>query len=160
MEMHLDDVEERNLDLVPMSDLVDAYILSSNLKSSTDDFRKEVGNKIEERMDGKRAEGRLGRVSRVEVQKWNLEDEDFVVDRMEQAGVPRGDIMSVDSDKVEDVVDANPRVNKGEVFDSYSYSYVKKSGVDDVELQEMVEECGGIDDPEARDACIADFAGD
>lgn len=156
----LGEIEEQDPSLLPMETLVDGYILGSELESEADDFRKRMGSEIEDRMDGKRAEGSLGTVTRVDATGKNLRDETQVVETFARHGVDPLDIMSVDDDLVEDQVDAIRQVDSDDVFDEYQYSYIRKSGVDQQKLEELVDTCSQIEDTQQQDACIASFVDD
>jgi hypothetical protein len=161
MEHELAHIGNTDIRVASKNDLVDLYVLSSELEGSSDDFRKEVRDQLQDRMDGKRVEGTFGRVTRVDATSWSMKDDDFVVNQMRELGVSEDELMSVDSDKVEAAIEEMPGVEKEDFFDSYEYSYLQKTGVDQENKLEMIQDrCGGIDDEATREACIADFMGD
>lgn len=153
----------QDVEIQSQDDLVNGYVLYSELESDADDRRKSVRDELQDRMqaDGQdKIEGDFGNVTLIEASKRSLVDEDEVFDRMLQAGVKPQEIMSVDQDLVEEMAEENG-VPLDDVTYEYSYEYLRKSGVDREQMREIIEQCEiQSDDAGEMNSCLTEFAAD
>jgi len=119
-----------SLDELPPEELVDLYVLLSDVQWGADDLRREVGDDLLDEVgpDG-RLHGQYGTVSRTRRERRSLKDEDVVLDRLDEAGVPREWVLGVDEEKL-DVVLATTEIEEEEVYDVTEQYYVQKTGVE------------------------------
>ncbi len=110
--------------------LVDLYVLLSDVQWGADDLRRAVGDELLDHVGPKgRLHGQYGTVSRTRRERRSLKDEDVVLDRLDEAGVPREWVLGVDEDKL-DVVLATTEVEEADVYDVHEQYYVQKTGVE------------------------------
>jgi hypothetical protein len=161
-EAHMDGTPE-DVDIQSQDDLVNGYVLFSELESDADDRRKSVRDELQDRMqeDGQnKIEGDFGNVTLIEATKRSLIDEDDVFDRMLEAGVKPQEIMSVDQDLVEEAAEENG-VDIDDVTYEYSYEYLRKSGVDRDRMRDIIQTCESqADGPGEINSCLTEFAAD
>lgn len=157
-ERRREQIEEQDLRVAPEQDLVDLYVLASELSGSADDFRKDVGEIIQDKMQGGTARGDLGTVSEVTRQYWYLRDDQEAVETLREYGIPEEVVMSVDEDKVESQVESIDGVEKEDLFGSSTKTYVQKTNLDEVSREDLVDQCMQIEDDEARNACLVEFS--
>lgn len=150
-------IPEEDLGIMAEEDLVDAYIVSAELSDSADDFRKEVKSELMDRMDGDKASGKLGTVTRVTRSNWRVGDEEEVLGVLAREGVNPEHVKEVDSKKVERQVENIDSIEKKDILQDGSYSYLQKTGVDQEEKETLIEHCKQADDPELRQACLTEL---
>jgi hypothetical protein len=108
-----------------LSDIVDIYVTLSEASSLADDKRKDVGDILDQRMDGDEAEGERGAVQRYTRTYWSLRSEAFVKNQLRELGVDPVDVMSIDEDKLNDVID-DIDAEKEDFYDKSERSYIRK----------------------------------
>jgi hypothetical protein len=115
---------------LPPEELVDLYVLLSDVQWGADDLRRDVGDDLLDHVgpDGQ-LHGQYGTVSRTRRERRSLTDEDVVLDALDEAGVPREWVLGVDEDKL-DVVIATTDVAEADVYDVHEQYYVQKTGVE------------------------------
>ncbi len=138
---------------LPADSLVDLYVLLSDVQWGADELRREVGSDLLERVgpDGRR-HGQFGTVSRAERERRSLKSEAIVLERLDDAGVPRDWVTGIDTDKL-DIVVATTDVEEDDVYDVESQYYVQKTDVAEEtkqsRLQGLRDRLAGVDDERA-----------
>ncbi|MFB6140491.1 MAG: hypothetical protein ABEJ26_08665 [Halosimplex sp.] len=118
-------------------------MLLSDVEWGADELRREVGDELLDYVGPEgRVSGRYGTVSRAHRRRRRLKDEDEVLDRLDEAGVPREWVLGIDSDKL-DVVVATTDVAEDEVYDIDDAYHVQKT---DVDADEKRSRLGGLRD--------------
>ncbi|MCU4798825.1 hypothetical protein OB920_00350 [Halobacteria archaeon HArc-gm2] len=146
------------LEELPPEELVDLYVLLSDVQWGADGLRRHVGGDLLDHVgpDGQ-LHGQYGTVSRTRRERRTLKDEDAVLDALDDAGVPREWVLGVDEDKL-DVVLATTEVAESDVYDVHEQYYVQKTGVEsDAKrsrlqgLKDRLAELEGTEGEELRD---------
>ena len=115
---------------LPPEDLVDLYVLVSDVQWGADELRRDVGGDLlDEVGPNGQLHGQYGTVSRTRRERHTLKDDDVVLDALDEAGVPREWVLGVDQDKL-DVVLATTEVGEGDVYDTHEQYYVQKTGTE------------------------------
>lgn len=132
----VDLLDRHDLDDLPDladADVVDLYVLLSDVQRGADDVRTTVGDDLLDRIGPSgRLSGRFGTVSRASRKRRQLRDEAAVFDALDDHDVPREWVTGVDTDKL-DVVLAVTDLDEDDVYDVETTSYVQKTGVADAE---------------------------
>lgn len=134
-------------------DLVDLYVLLSDVQWGADDVRREVGDELLDHVGPEgRLHGQFGTVTRTRRERRQLKDEDEILDRLDEADVPREWVLGVDDDKL-DVVVAATDVDEADVYDVTEQYYVQKTDVESEAKRERLrglrDRLAGVDDEEA-----------
>ncbi|SFR93606.1 hypothetical protein SAMN05216559_1332 [Halomicrobium zhouii] len=143
------------LEELPAEELVDVYVLLSDVQWGADDLRRDVGRDLLDHVgpDG-RLHGQYGTVSRTRRERRTLKDEDVVLEVLDEAGVPREWVLGVDEDKL-DVVLATSEIGEAEVYDVHEQYYVQKTGVESdakrSRLQGLKDRLAALEDEEAAE---------
>ncbi|WP_225335009.1 hypothetical protein [Halomicrobium urmianum] len=122
------DVTDR--EALSAEELVDLYVLLSDLQWGADDLRRDVGDDLLDHVGpGGDLHGTYGTVARARREYRQLRDEDEVLDALDDAGVPREWVLGVDEEKL-DVVIATTDLEEDDVYDVDGRYYVQKTGVE------------------------------
>ena len=135
------------------STLVNLYTLLSDVQRNADDLRKTVADVLLERVHHDQPlHGQFGSVQRTSREYRNLKDENEVLETLEEAGVDREQVTSVDSGKVADALKVT-ELTREDVFEVENREYVRKAEVDEEtkesRLQGLKDRLSTSDDPEA-----------
>lgn len=126
----LERIDATDLAGVDEGDLVDLYVLLSDVQWGADEFRREVGDELLDHVGPEgRVHGRFGTVSRARRERRQLKDEEVVLERLDEADVPREWVLGVDEEKL-DVVLAVTDVEAEDVYDVHGQYYVQKTSVE------------------------------
>jgi len=133
--------------------LVDIYVLLSDVQRDANDFRTAVADVLLARLHHDRpVSGQYGSVQRTSRRNRSLKDEAVVLDRLENAGVDRERVLSVDRSKVDDAL-AVTTLSESDVYEVDKNEYVRKAAVDeDVKesrLQGLKDRLAASEDDEA-----------
>ncbi|WP_254528468.1 hypothetical protein [Natrinema gelatinilyticum] len=113
------------------SSLVNLYTLLSDVQRDADDLRGNVGDVLLDRVHHDQpVYGEFGSVQRTGRTYRSLRDEDEVLERLEDAGIPRERVTSVDSTKVDDALEVTELV-PSDVYEIEDREYVRKAEVDE-----------------------------
>ncbi|WP_123533706.1 hypothetical protein [Halosimplex salinum] len=139
-------------------DAVDLYVLLSDLQWGADDLRRGVGDELLDSLgpDG-RLHGQYGSVTRTGRERRQLKDEDEILNRLDEEGVPHEWVLGVDEEKL-DVVVATTNVDERDVYDVHDQYYVQKTSVESGAkrsrlqgLKDRLDDLGDEDADELRD---------
>jgi len=127
------DVSE--LEEMETASLVNLYTLLSDVQRDADDLRGDVANVLLNRVHHDQpVHGQFGSVQRTGRTYRSLRDEDEVLETLEDAGIPRERITSVDSAKVDDALEVT-EVAPSDVYEIEEREYVRKAEVDEAEKE-------------------------
>lgn len=134
-------------------ELVNLYTLLSDVQRNADDLRKDVSDVLLQRVQHDRAiHGQYGSVQRTTRRNRSLKDDEVVLDALEDAGIAREQIVSVDRKKVDEALDV-VSIPESAVYDTSESEYVRKAEVDEerkeTRLQGLKDRLAVADDPEA-----------
>lgn len=153
------DALERH-DVTDLSDLetdalVNIYTLCSDVQRNANEFRQDVADVLLDRLHHDQpVHGQYGSVQRTSRRNRSLKDEDDVLDLLEDAGIERERVMSLDSSKVAEALDVTELV-ESDLYDISESEYVRKAEVDDdvkeSRLQGLKDRLAASDDAESDD---------
>jgi len=111
--------------------LVNLYTLLSDVQRNANELRQEVRSVLLNRLHHDQpVAGQYGSVQRTSRRNRTLKDEDHVLEVLEDAGIDRERVTSVDSSKVDEALEVI-EVSDSEVYDIDQSEYVRKAEVHD-----------------------------
>ena len=111
--------------------LVNLYTLLSDVQRNANELRQEVRSVLLTRLHHDQpVAGQYGSVQRTSRRNRTLKDEDQVLEVLEDAGIDRERVTSVDSSKVDEALEVI-EVSESEVYDIEQSEYVRKAEVHD-----------------------------
>jgi hypothetical protein len=117
------------LEAVETSDLVNLYMLLSDVQRDANAFRQEVSDVLLERLHHDRpVSGQYGSVQRTERRRRELKDDENVLAALEDAGIDRERVLGVDPEKVDDALEVT-ELSESDVYDIEQREYVRKAEV-------------------------------
>jgi hypothetical protein len=147
------DVSE--LEELETASLVNLYTLLSDVQRDADDLRGDVANVLLDRVHHDQpVHGQFGSVQRTGRTYRSLRDEEEVLETLEEAGIPRERVTSVDSTKVDEALEVT-EVAPSDVYEIEEREYVRKAEVDEAEketrLQGLKDRLAATEDDEAEE---------
>jgi hypothetical protein len=111
--------------------LVNLYTLLSDVQRNANDLRKEVADVLLDRLHHDRpVSGPFGSVQRTSRRNRSLKDDEEVLEVLEDVGLDRERVMSVDRDKVDDALEVT-ELSESDVYEIEESEYVRKAEVDE-----------------------------
>jgi hypothetical protein len=111
--------------------LVNIYTLLSDVQRDANDFRKEVADVLLDRLHHDRpVSGQYGSVQRTSRRNRSLKADEEVLSVLEDAGIDRERVVSVDRGKVDEALDVTT-LSESDVYDIDESEYVRKAAVDE-----------------------------
>lgn len=134
--------------------LVNLYTLLSDVQRDANEFRKEVSDVLLARLHHDRpVSGQYGSVQRTSRRNRSLKDDEVVLERLENAGIDRERVLSVDRSKVDEALEVTT-LSESDVYEVEKSEYVRKAEVDeDVKesrLQGLKDRLAASEDDEAN----------
>ena len=134
--------------------LVNLYTLLSDVQRDANDFRQEVADVLLVRLHHDRpVSGQYGSVQRTSRRNRSLKDDEEVLERLENAGIDRERVLSVDRSKVDEALEVT-MLSESDVYEVEESEYVRKAEVDeDVKesrLQGLKDRLAASEDDEAN----------
>ncbi len=127
------DVSE--LEEMETTSLVNLYTLLSDVQRDADNLRGDVADVLLDRVHHDQpVHGQFGSVQRTGRTYRSLRDEDEVLETLEDAGIPRERVTSVDSAKVDEALEVT-EVAPSDVYEIEEREYVRKAEVDEAEKE-------------------------
>jgi len=115
--------------------LVNLYTLLSDVQRNANDLRQDVRSVLLDRLHHDQpVSGQYGSVQRTSRRNRSLKDEDEVLERLENAGIVRERVTSVDTSKVDEALEVT-ELAESDVYDIEESEYVRKAEVDEVEKE-------------------------
>jgi hypothetical protein len=135
--------------------LVNIYTLLSDVQRDANDFRQEVADVLLNRLHHDRPiSGQYGSVQRTSRRNRSLKDDEEVLSVLEDAGIDRERVMSVDREKVDEALDVTT-LSESDVYDIEESEYVRKAEVDEdvkeTRLQGLKDRLAASEDEEAEE---------
>lgn len=133
--------------------LIDLYTLCSDVQRNANEFRQEVADVLLGRLHHNRpVTGQYGSVQRTTRRNRQLKDDEAVLAVLEDAGIDRERVMSVDREKVDEAL-AVTELGESGVYDIDEREYVRKAEVDEAvkesRLQGLKDRLAAADDEDA-----------
>jgi hypothetical protein len=111
--------------------LVNLYTLCSDVQRNANEFRKDIADVLLDRLHHDQSvHGQYGSVQRTSRRNRSLKDEEEVLAVLEEAGIDRERVTSVDSGKVDEAL-AVTELSESAVYDIDESEYVRKADVDE-----------------------------
>ncbi|MFC7073824.1 hypothetical protein ACFQJ7_10885 [Halovenus rubra] len=134
--------------------LVNLYTLLSDVQRDANEFRKEIADVLLARLHHDRpVAGQYGSVQRTSRRNRSLKDDEEVLERLENAGIDRERVLSVDRSKVDEALDVTT-LSESDVYEVEESEYVRKAEVDeevkDSRLQGLKDRLAASEDDEAN----------
>ncbi|UHQ98291.1 hypothetical protein HYG81_19665 (plasmid) [Natrinema zhouii] len=127
------DVSE--LEDLETASLVNLYTLLSDVQRDADNLRGDVANVLLNRIHHDQpVYGQFGSIQRTGRTYRSLRDEEEVLETLEEAGIPRERVTSVDSTKVDEALEVT-EVAPTDVYEIEEREYVRKAEVDEEEKE-------------------------
>lgn len=139
--------------LLSADQLVDLYVLLSDVQQGSDQLRQEIGEILLEYIgpDAK-LPGQFGTIRRISRETRHLKDEETVLAAIDEKEIPREWVLGVDSSKL-DVVLTVTDLEEDEVYEFDEQVYVQKTAVEEEEkqsrLQGLKDRIEGLEDEDA-----------
>lgn len=135
--------------------LVNIYTLLSDVQRDANDFRQELADVLLNRLHHDRpVYGQYGSVQRTSRRNRSLKDDEEVLSILEEAGINRERVMSVDREKVDEALEVTT-LSESAVYEIDESEYVRKADVDeDVKesrLQGLKDRLAASEDAEAEE---------
>lgn len=134
--------------------LVNLYTLLSDVQRNANDFRQEVADVLLARLHHDRPiSGQYGSVQRTSRRNRSLKDDEEVLSLLEDAGIDRERVMSVDRSKVDEALEVTT-LSESDVYEIEKSEYVRKAEVDEdmkeTRLQGLKDRLAASEDEEAN----------
>jgi len=111
--------------------LVNLYTLLSDVQRNANEFRQEVADVLLARLHHDRPiSGQYGSVQRTSRRNRSLKDDEEVIERLENAGIDRERVLSVDRSKVDRALEVTT-LSESDVYEVEESEYVRKAEVDE-----------------------------
>lgn len=154
----IDALERHDVTVLPELDtdiLVNLYTLLSDVQRDANDFRQEVADVLLNRLHHDRpVSGQYGSVQRTSRRNRALKDDEAVLSVLEETGIDRERVMSVDREKVDEALDVTT-LAESDVYDIEESEYVRKAAVDEdmkeSRLQGLKDRLAASEDAEAEE---------
>ncbi|MFC6763613.1 hypothetical protein [Natrinema soli] len=135
--------------------LINLYTLLSDVQRNAGDLRTEVREVLLDRLHhDKPVYGQYGSVQRTTRRNRSLKADEEVIRVLEDAGIPRERLMSVDREKVDEALEVT-ELSESAVYEIDEREYVRKAEVDEESkesrLQGLKDQLALSDDPEAEE---------
>lgn len=135
--------------------LINLYTLLSDVQRNAGDLRTAVREVLLDRLHHDQpVHGQYGSVQRTTRRNRTLNDDDEVLRVLEEAGIPRERLMSVDREKVDDALDVT-ELTESAVYEIDESAYIRKAEVDEerkeTRLQGLKDQLALSDEPEAEE---------
>jgi len=115
--------------------LVNLYTLLSDVQRNANDLRQDVRSVLLDRLHHDQpVSGQYGSVQRTSRRNRSLRDEEEVLEILEDAGIGRERVTSVDSSKVDEALEVT-EVAESDVYEIEESEYVRKAEVDEAEKE-------------------------
>ena len=130
----IDALERQDVsDLTPVETeaLVNLYTLCSDVQRNANDFRQDIADVLLDRLHHDQpVHGQYGSVQRTSRRNRSLKDEEEVLATLEDAGIDRERVTSVDSKKVDEALEVT-EISETDVYEVGESEYVRKAEVDE-----------------------------
>ena len=154
----VDALERHEVDVLEQMDtdaLVNLYTLLSDVQRNANDLRQYVADVLLNRLHHDRpVSGPFGSVQRTTRRNRSLKNDEEVLETLEQAGIDRERVLSVDRNKVDDALDVT-ELSESDVYDVEESEYVRKAEVDqerkETRLQGLKDQLAATEGDEAEE---------
>jgi hypothetical protein len=133
--------------------LVNLYTLCSDVQRNANEFRQDIADVLLDRLHHDQpVHGQYGSVQRTSRRNRSLKDEEEVLATLEDVGIDRERVMSVDSKKVNEALEVT-ELSEADVYEIDESEYVRKAEVDaevkESRLQGLKDRLAASSEPES-----------
>lgn len=148
------ELDAETLETASSGELVNLYVLLSDVQRGADTFRKTVGDVLLNRIGpADELHGQFGTVHRTRRERRRLKPDEEILERLSEGGIPHEWVLGVDREKL-DVVLAVTDLEEEAVYDVEQQTYVQKTGVEEAakrsRLQGLKDRLAQVSDGEAE----------
>ena len=151
----LERYDPTDLSEMETSELVNLYTLCSDVQRNANDLRQEVRSILLDRLHHDQpVHGQYGSVQRTSRRNRSLKDDEVVLTKLEDAGINRQRVTTVDASKVDDALDVTD-LSESDLYEIDHSQYVRKADVDEERkesrLQGLKDQLAAADTTEAKE---------
>lgn len=144
-----------DLESLSSDELVNLYVLLSDVQRESDRFRRAASDVLLDRIGPEgRLHGQFGTVTRTSRRRRQIKPTETVLEALEAAGIPEEWVLGIDRDKL-DVVLSVTDLEEDAVYDVDEQVYVQKTGIEEGEKRSRLEglkaRLGDLDDEAAAE---------
>ena len=148
----LERYEPTDLETMETSELVNLYTLCSDVQRNADDLRQNVRSLLLDRLHHDQpVHGQYGSVQRTSRRNRTLKDDQTVIELLEDQGIDRERVTTVDSSKVDEALEVTD-LSESDLYEINESQYVRKADVDEERkesrLQGLKDQLAAADNPE------------
>jgi len=148
----LERYDPTTLSSMETSDLVNLYTLCSDVQRNADDLRQDVRSLLLDRIHHDRPiHGQYGSVQRTSRRNRTLKDDEAVIERLEDQGIDRERVTTVDTSKVDEALEVID-LSESDLYEIDESQYVRKADVDEEvkesRLQGLKDQLAAAESPE------------
>ena len=148
----LERYEPGDLETMETAELVNLYTLCSDVQRNADDLRQNVRSLLLDRLHHDQpVHGQYGSVQRTSRRNRTLKDDQTVLNKLEDQGIDRERVTTVDTSKVDEALDVTD-LSESDLYEIDESQYVRKADVDEEvkesRLQGLKDQLAAADNPE------------
>jgi len=148
----LERYDPTDLSTMETAELVNLYTLCSDVQRNADDLRQQVRSLLLDRIHHDQpVHGQYGSVQRTSRRNRTLKDEETVLDKLEDQGIDRERVTTVDTSKVDEALEVTD-LSESDLYEIDESQYVRKADVDEEvkesRLQGLKDQLAAADNPE------------
>lgn len=151
----LERYEPTDLETMETAELVNLYTLCSDVQRNADDLRQNVRSLLLDRLHHDQpVHGQYGSVQRTSRRNRTLKDDGVVLNKLEDQGIDRERVTSVDTSKVDEALDVTD-LSESDLYEIDESQYVRKADVDEERkesrLQGLKDQLAAVDEPQTEE---------
>jgi|AntDeeMetageno50_2_1112565.scaffolds.fasta_scaffold03245_2 hypothetical protein len=144
-----------DLSTMETSELVNLYTLCSDVQRNADDLRQNVRSLLLDRLHHDQpVHGQYGSVQRTSRRNRRLKDDETVLERLEDQGIDRERVTTVDTSKVDEALEVTG-LSESDLYEIDESQYVHKADVDEEvkesRLQGLKDQLAAVDSTETTE---------
>ena len=148
----LERYDPTDLETMETAELVNLYTLCSDVQRNADDLRQQVRSLLLDRIHHDQpVHGQYGSVQRTSRRNRTLKDDETVLDKLEDQGIDRERVTTVDTSKVDEALKVTD-LSESDLYEIDESQYVRKADVDEEvkesRLQGLKDQLAAADNPE------------
>jgi len=148
----LERYDPTDLSTMETAELVNLYTLCSDVQRNADDLRQQVRSLLLDRIHHDQpVHGQYGSVQRTSRRNRTLKDDETVLDKLEDQGIDRERVTTVDTSKVDEALKVTD-LSESDLYEIDESQYVRKADVDEEvkesRLQGLKDQLAAADNPE------------
>ena len=151
----LERYDPTDLETMETAELVDLYTLCSDVQRNANDLRQNVRSLLLDRLHHDQpVHGQYGSVQRTSRRNRTLKDDGVVLNKLEDQGIDRERVTSVNTSKVDEALDVTD-LSESDLYEIDESQYVRKADVDEERkesrLQGIKDQLAAVDEPQTEE---------